>query len=143
MSGQSFGGTAASGGTAAPASSGGGAAPPRQTRVRARRGQATDPHSIAERVRAAHLTELSCSFGSTKTPTNLNSFSTLHAAPEGEDSGADEVPARARPQRQQGKQANFEFTPYAISPGGSGTRCQTCGVLEPLLLCCGEIEGRD
>ena len=53
MSGQSFGGPAASGGTTAPASSGGGggtAAPPRQTRVRARRGQATDPHSIAERV---------------------------------------------------------------------------------------------
>ena len=50
MSGQSFGGPAASGGTTAPASSGGTAAPPRQTRVRARRGQATDPHSIAERV---------------------------------------------------------------------------------------------
>lgn len=35
----------------------GGAAPaqPRQQRVRARRGQATDPHSIAERVRAFHI----------------------------------------------------------------------------------------
>lgn len=30
---------------------GGGAGAPRQQRVRARRGQATDPHSIAERVR--------------------------------------------------------------------------------------------
>jgi hypothetical protein len=58
MSGQSFGGPAASGGTTAPASSGGGGAnPPRQTRVRARRGQATDPHSIAERV-GAHTTYL-------------------------------------------------------------------------------------
>ncbi|KQK19280.1 transcription factor bHLH82 [Brachypodium distachyon] len=57
MSGQSFGGTAASGGTAAPASSGGGAAPPRQTRVRARRGQATDPHSIAERLRRERIAE--------------------------------------------------------------------------------------
>ena len=36
-------GTAGGGGTAA--------AQPRQQRVRARRGQATDPHSIAERVR--------------------------------------------------------------------------------------------
>lgn len=51
MSGQSFGGPAASGGTAPVTSSGGGGtAPPRQQRVRARRGQATDPHSIAERV---------------------------------------------------------------------------------------------
>jgi hypothetical protein len=58
MSGQSFGGPAASGGTTAPASSGGGgAAPPRQTRVRARRGQATDPHSIAERV-GTHTTTI-------------------------------------------------------------------------------------
>ncbi|XP_044959585.1 transcription factor LRL3-like [Hordeum vulgare subsp. vulgare] len=58
MSGQSFGGgPAASGGTTAPASSGGGAAPPRQTRVRARRGQATDPHSIAERLRRERIAE--------------------------------------------------------------------------------------
>lgn len=53
---QSFGGgAAASGGAPAPAagaaSGGGGAAPPRQQRQRAKRGQATDPHSIAERVR--------------------------------------------------------------------------------------------
>ena len=54
---QSFGGGAAAGGGPAPApaagaaSGGGGAAPPRQQRQRARRGQATDPHSIAERVR--------------------------------------------------------------------------------------------
>lgn len=32
----------------------GAAAQPRQQRVRARRGQATDPHSIAERVSAIH-----------------------------------------------------------------------------------------
>ncbi|CAM0913121.1 unnamed protein product [Alopecurus aequalis] len=59
MSGQSFGGPAASGGATAPASSGGGgtAAPPRQTRVRARRGQATDPHSIAERLRRERIAE--------------------------------------------------------------------------------------
>ncbi|GJN22507.1 hypothetical protein PR202_gb10075 [Eleusine coracana subsp. coracana] len=53
MPAQSFGGGGASGGgtaQAAGAPSGGGAAPPRQQRVRARRGQATDPHSIAERV---------------------------------------------------------------------------------------------
>jgi len=53
---QSFGGgTAAAGGAPAPAagaaSGGGGAPPPRQQRQRAKRGQATDPHSIAERVR--------------------------------------------------------------------------------------------
>ncbi|VAI83550.1 unnamed protein product [Triticum turgidum subsp. durum] len=36
---------------------GGGAAPPRQTRVRARRGQATDPHSIAERLRRERIAE--------------------------------------------------------------------------------------
>jgi hypothetical protein len=51
---QSLGGPAASSGGGAPtgatSSAGRGAAPPRQQRVRARRGQATDPHSIAERV---------------------------------------------------------------------------------------------
>lgn len=52
MPAQNFGGAPPSGGAQAPvaaASGGGAAAPPRQ-RVRARRGQATDPHSIAERV---------------------------------------------------------------------------------------------
>ncbi|KAG8093793.1 hypothetical protein GUJ93_ZPchr0012g19468 [Zizania palustris] len=58
MSAQSFGGPAASGGTAPLSSSGGGAAaPPRQQRVRARRGQATDPHSIAERLRRERIAE--------------------------------------------------------------------------------------
>jgi len=61
MSPQSLGGPAASGGAppagGAASSAGGGAAPPRQQRQRARRGQATDPHSIAERV--CHLF-LSC-----------------------------------------------------------------------------------
>ncbi|KAF0901944.1 hypothetical protein E2562_011779 [Oryza meyeriana var. granulata] len=59
MSGQSFGGPAASGGTAPVSSSGGGGgtAPPRQQRVRARRGQATDPHSIAERLRRERIAE--------------------------------------------------------------------------------------
>jgi hypothetical protein len=57
---QSFGGGAdAGGGAPAPAagaaSGGGGAAPPRQQRPRAKRGQATDPHSIAERVRHLSL----------------------------------------------------------------------------------------
>ena len=64
MPAQSFGGGAASGGggsapagaPAAGASPGGGAAPPRQQRQRARRGQATDPHSIAERVRHSPTT---------------------------------------------------------------------------------------
>jgi hypothetical protein len=45
---QSFGGGGPA--PAAGAASGGGA-PPRQQRQRAKRGQATDPHSIAERVR--------------------------------------------------------------------------------------------
>ncbi|XP_008799645.2 bHLH transcription factor RHL1 [Phoenix dactylifera] len=44
------------GGSPAAASSGGGTAPPRQ-RVRARRGQATDPHSIAERLRRERIAE--------------------------------------------------------------------------------------
>ncbi|KAL6911634.1 hypothetical protein ACP4OV_000439 [Aristida adscensionis] len=64
MPGQSFGGGAATGGGPAPAaapgagaSPGGGAAPPRQQRVRARRGQATDPHSIAERLRRERIAE--------------------------------------------------------------------------------------
>ncbi|KAL5212259.1 hypothetical protein ABZP36_023106 [Zizania latifolia] len=66
MQAQSFGGgAAASGGSpsaaaaaaAAGASPGGGAAPPRQQRVRARRGQATDPHSIAERLRRERIAE--------------------------------------------------------------------------------------
>jgi hypothetical protein len=62
MSPQSLGGPAASGGATPPAggaasSAGGGAAPPRQVRQRARRGQATDPHSIAERV--CHISPLS------------------------------------------------------------------------------------
>uniref|UniRef100_K3YTF8 BHLH domain-containing protein n=1 Tax=Setaria italica TaxID=4555 RepID=K3YTF8_SETIT len=65
MPAQSFGGGAAAGGggsapTGAPAAgapSGGGAAPPRQQRVRARRGQATDPHSIAERLRRERIAE--------------------------------------------------------------------------------------
>ncbi|XP_019170794.1 PREDICTED: transcription factor bHLH66-like isoform X2 [Ipomoea nil] len=41
------------------ASTGGGAAPaqPKQQRVRARRGQATDPHSIAERLRRERIAE--------------------------------------------------------------------------------------
>uniref|UniRef100_A0ACD5XWM4 Uncharacterized protein n=1 Tax=Avena sativa TaxID=4498 RepID=A0ACD5XWM4_AVESA len=53
-----FGGGVAPGGGAQPqAGSGGGApAPPRQ-RVRARRGQATDPHSIAERLRRERIAE--------------------------------------------------------------------------------------
>ncbi|XP_062227525.1 transcription factor LRL2-like [Phragmites australis] len=57
---QSLGGPAASGGAApagAASSAGGGAAPPRQQRVRARRGQATDPHSIAERLRRERIAE--------------------------------------------------------------------------------------
>lgn len=44
------GGGSASAAAAAGASSGGGAAAPPRQRQRARRGQATDPHSIAERV---------------------------------------------------------------------------------------------
>ncbi|KAG2609913.1 bHLH transcription factor RHL1-like [Panicum virgatum] len=59
---QSLGGPAVSGGATTPAggaasSAGGGAAPPRQVRQRARRGQATDPHSIAERLRRERIAE--------------------------------------------------------------------------------------
>uniref|UniRef100_I1P554 BHLH domain-containing protein n=1 Tax=Oryza glaberrima TaxID=4538 RepID=I1P554_ORYGL len=67
MPAQSFGGgAAASGGggggsasaaAAAGASSGGGAAAPPRQRQRARRGQATDPHSIAERLRRERIAE--------------------------------------------------------------------------------------
>nr|CAB3469613.1 unnamed protein product [Digitaria exilis] len=63
LSPQSLGGPAASGGTTPPAggaassAGGGGAAPPRQQRQRARRGQATDPHSIAERLRRERIAE--------------------------------------------------------------------------------------
>ncbi|WVZ82236.1 hypothetical protein U9M48_029522 [Paspalum notatum var. saurae] len=61
MSPQSLGGPAASGGATPPAgaasSAGGGAAPPRQQRQRARRGQATDPHSIAERLRRERIAD--------------------------------------------------------------------------------------
>uniref|UniRef100_A0A0E0CSJ6 BHLH domain-containing protein n=1 Tax=Oryza meridionalis TaxID=40149 RepID=A0A0E0CSJ6_9ORYZ len=68
MPAQSFGGGAAasSGGggsasaaaaAAAGASSGGGAAAPPRQRQRARRGQATDPHSIAERLRRERIAE--------------------------------------------------------------------------------------
>jgi len=46
---QSYGAGAPAAGAAS--GGGGGAAPPRQQRQRAKRGQATDPHSIAERVR--------------------------------------------------------------------------------------------
>ncbi|KAJ3695443.1 hypothetical protein LUZ60_000820 [Juncus effusus] len=58
MTAQTFGAAPPSGGAQAPAaaSSGGTAAPPRQ-RVRARRGQATDPHSIAERLRRERIAE--------------------------------------------------------------------------------------
>lgn len=56
MQSQSFGAPAMNQTPAASGSAGGGggstpAAQPKQQRVRARRGQATDPHSIAERVR--------------------------------------------------------------------------------------------
>lgn len=55
MQSQSFGAPAINQTPAASGSAGGGgttpAAQPKQQRVRARRGQATDPHSIAERVR--------------------------------------------------------------------------------------------
>ncbi|PAN12403.1 hypothetical protein PAHAL_2G266100 [Panicum hallii] len=57
LPGQGFGG--GGGGASQPqagASGGGAAAPPRQ-RVRARRGQATDPHSIAERLRRERIAE--------------------------------------------------------------------------------------
>ncbi|KAF8698010.1 hypothetical protein HU200_003975 [Digitaria exilis] len=61
---QSLGGPAASGGGTTPpaggaasSAGGGGAAPPRQQRQRARRGQATDPHSIAERLRRERIAE--------------------------------------------------------------------------------------
>ncbi|KAK7411591.1 hypothetical protein VNO78_03026 [Psophocarpus tetragonolobus] len=58
MQGQNFGAPGGGGGAAnqAPASGGGAAAQPRQ-RVRARRGQATDPHSIAERLRRERIAE--------------------------------------------------------------------------------------
>ncbi|KAG4949870.1 hypothetical protein JHK84_043297 [Glycine max] len=62
MQGQNFGAVPAGGGSAtnqAPASgaaAGGAPAQPRQ-RVRARRGQATDPHSIAERLRRERIAE--------------------------------------------------------------------------------------
>ncbi|OQU89496.1 hypothetical protein SORBI_3002G202600 [Sorghum bicolor] len=63
LPGQGFGGggggAGASGGVSQPqagAAGGGAAAPPRQ-RVRARRGQATDPHSIAERLRRERIAE--------------------------------------------------------------------------------------
>ncbi|TKW33160.1 hypothetical protein SEVIR_2G214400v4 [Setaria viridis] len=61
LPGQGFGGGGggASAGASQPqagASGGGAAAPPRQ-RVRARRGQATDPHSIAERLRRERIAE--------------------------------------------------------------------------------------
>nr|CAD1827812.1 unnamed protein product [Ananas comosus var. bracteatus] len=59
---QSYGGAPPSGAAAAPppqaaASSGSGAAAPPRQRVRARRGQATDPHSIAERLRRERIAE--------------------------------------------------------------------------------------
>ncbi|KAL6606070.1 hypothetical protein ACP70R_041723 [Stipagrostis hirtigluma subsp. patula] len=63
LSPQSLGGSAASGGAApgggasSAGGGGGGPAPPRQQRVRARRGQATDPHSIAERLRRERIAE--------------------------------------------------------------------------------------
>ncbi|XP_010275766.1 PREDICTED: transcription factor bHLH66 [Nelumbo nucifera] len=59
MSTQNFGAPAATGMNQAPPAAGapaGGAAPQRQ-RVRARRGQATDPHSIAERLRRERIAE--------------------------------------------------------------------------------------
>lgn len=48
---------AASGSTGTAGGGGGAAAQPRQQRVRARRGQATDPHSIAERLRRERIAE--------------------------------------------------------------------------------------
>jgi hypothetical protein len=62
MPAQNFGGAPPSGGAQAPAaaaSGGGAAAPPRQ-RIRARRGQATDPHSIAERVGFIYFSLILC-----------------------------------------------------------------------------------
>ncbi|URE34004.1 Helix-loop-helix DNA-binding domain [Musa troglodytarum] len=60
MSSQNYGGAAAPAGVgqgpAASASSGGGT-PPQKQKVRARRGQATDPHSIAERLRRERIAE--------------------------------------------------------------------------------------
>ncbi|CAL5081461.1 unnamed protein product [Urochloa decumbens] len=63
LPGQGFGGGGGGGGATGGASQpqagapgGGAAAPPRQ-RVRARRGQATDPHSIAERLRRERIAE--------------------------------------------------------------------------------------
>ncbi|CAL9110854.1 unnamed protein product, partial [Musa textilis] len=49
-------GQAASASASASASAGGGTGPPRQ-KVRARRGQATDPHSIAERLRRERIAD--------------------------------------------------------------------------------------
>ncbi|KAL5201806.1 hypothetical protein ABZP36_036160 [Zizania latifolia] len=53
---QSFGGGGGGGASGGTAAGGGAPAPPRQ-RVRARRGQATDPHSIAERLRRERIAE--------------------------------------------------------------------------------------
>ncbi|XP_066319751.1 bHLH transcription factor RHL1-like [Miscanthus floridulus] len=52
---QSYGAGAPAAGAAS--GGGGGAAPPRQQRQRAKRGQATDPHSIAERLRRERIAE--------------------------------------------------------------------------------------
>lgn len=52
---------AAAASASASASAGGGTGPPRQ-KVRARRGQATDPHSIAERVWKMTLTRKNVAF---------------------------------------------------------------------------------
>ncbi|CAN6210722.1 unnamed protein product [Urochloa humidicola] len=56
LPGQGFGGGGGASQPQAGAPGGGAAAPPRQ-RVRARRGQATDPHSIAERLRRERIAE--------------------------------------------------------------------------------------
>ncbi|XP_059286102.1 bHLH transcription factor RHL1-like [Lycium ferocissimum] len=59
MQSQSFGAPAVAAAAASSGSAGGGtaAAQPKQQRVRARRGQATDPHSIAERLRRERIAE--------------------------------------------------------------------------------------
>ncbi|XP_062199809.1 bHLH transcription factor RHL1-like isoform X2 [Phragmites australis] len=57
MPSQGFGGGASGGASQPQAGASGGAAPPPRQRVRARRGQATDPHSIAERLRRERIAE--------------------------------------------------------------------------------------
>lgn len=97
----------------ASATPGGGAPSQPRQRVRARRGQATDPHSIAERVKHKIHTHVFLFFLVNLVLRFLQNLVLIIdrnlAVTTGENSGEDEGSARTRPECQQSKRFTYKL----------------------------------